>query len=185
MLSHLSNFLANFLPNWLATWLSGFDRAILWLLPPLAWAIFLSGLDDLVVDLFWAFAWLKANCAPPPACIHRGSANWSPRPCGGIAILVPLWHEHAVIAAMLEHNFASIRYSDYHIFAGCYPNDSLTQEAVRAVTERFPNVHMALCPHDGPTSKADCLNWASSISCSKKKLAGNVSKSSFTTTPRI
>ena len=23
----------------------------------------------------------------------------------------------------------------------------------------FPNVHLALCPHDGPTSKADCLNW--------------------------
>ncbi len=31
-----------------------------------------------------------------------------------IAILVPLWHEHDVIARMLEHNLASIRYSDYH-----------------------------------------------------------------------
>ena len=25
--------------------------------------------------------------------------------------------------------------------------------------ERFPQVHLALCPHPGPTSKADCLNW--------------------------
>ncbi len=74
-------------------------------------------------------------------------------------MLVPLWHEHAVIGKMLEHNFASIRYSDYHIFAGCYPNDALTQEAVQAAAARFPNVHLALCPHDGPTSKADCLNW--------------------------
>jgi adsorption protein B len=76
-----------------------------------------------------------------------------------IAILVPLWHEHEVIARMLEHNLASIRYSDYHFFAGAYPNDQLTQEAVQSVGDRFPNVHMALCPHDGPTSKADCLNW--------------------------
>ncbi|MEO8053141.1 MAG: glycosyltransferase family 2 protein, partial [Acidobacteriota bacterium] len=27
------------------------------------------------------------------------------------------------------------------------------------VSERFSNVHLAVCPHDGPTSKADCLNW--------------------------
>ena len=25
--------------------------------------------------------------------------------------------------------------------------------------KRHPNVHLAVCPHDGPTSKADCLNW--------------------------
>ena len=60
---------------------------------------------------------------------------------------------------MLEHNFASIRYRDYYIFAGCYPNDTLTQAAVRAAAARLPNVRMAVCPHDGPTSKADCLNW--------------------------
>jgi adsorption protein B len=76
-----------------------------------------------------------------------------------IAILVPLWHEHEVIGRMLEHNLASVRYPDYHFFAGAYPNDELTQDAVRSVADRFPNVHLALCPHDGPTSKADCLNW--------------------------
>jgi adsorption protein B len=76
-----------------------------------------------------------------------------------IAILVPLWQEHAVIADMLQHNIAAIRYPDYHVFAGCYPNDDQTQEAVQSVASRFPNVHMALCPHDGPTSKGDCLNW--------------------------
>ena len=60
---------------------------------------------------------------------------------------------------MLQHNIAAIRYPDYHVFAGCYPNDEKTQEAVQSVASRFPNVHMALCPHDGPTSKGDCLNW--------------------------
>jgi adsorption protein B len=60
---------------------------------------------------------------------------------------------------MLEHNLAAIRYPSYHIFAGIYANDALTEEAVASISERFSNVHLAVCPHDGPTSKADCLNW--------------------------
>ncbi len=32
-------------------------------------------------------------------------------------------------------------------------------EEIRKLETRFGNVHMAVCPHDGPTSKADCLNW--------------------------
>ncbi len=140
-------------------WLTGFDRAILWLLPPLASAILLSGLDDLVVDLFWACAWIKAKVRPEARLFPPGERQLDSAPQRRIAVLVPLWQEHAVIGTMLEHNFASLRYSDYHIFAGCYPNDALTQEAVRLAAARFPNVHMALCPHDGPTSKADCLNW--------------------------
>ena len=140
-------------------WLAGFDHAILWLLPPLAWAILLSGLDDLVVDLFWACAWIKAKVRPSARLFPPGERQLASAPQRRIAVLVPLWNEHAVIAKMLEHNFAAIRYSDYHIFAGCYPNDGPTQEAVRFAAGRFPNVHMAVCPHDGPTSKADCLNW--------------------------
>jgi bacteriophage N4 adsorption protein B len=145
--------------SYVPSWLAGVDRAVLWLLTPLAWAILVSGVDDLVVDLFWACAWIKAKLRPAARLYPPGERQLESAPVRRIAILVPLWHEHAVIGAMLEHNFASIRYSDYHIFAGCYPNDHLTQEAVRAAAARFPNVHVALCPHDGPTSKADCLNW--------------------------
>ncbi len=47
---------------------------------------------------------------------------------------------------MLEHNFASIRYSDYHIFAGCYPNDAPTQEAVRAASARFGERSLGAVP---------------------------------------
>jgi bacteriophage N4 adsorption protein B len=45
------------------------------------------------------------------------------------------------------------------VFVGAYPNDPATQQAVRSVMPRFANVHLCVCPHDGPTSKADCLNW--------------------------
>ncbi len=112
-----------------------------------------------MVDLFWAFAWIKARVRPEARLFPPGERQLDSAPQRRIAVLVPLWQEHAVIAKMLEHNFASIRYGDYHIFAGCYPNDAPTQEAVRSAAARFPNVHLALCPHDGPTSKADCLNW--------------------------
>lgn len=140
-------------------WLLRFDHAVLWLLPPLAWAILLSGLDDLMVDLIWACAWLKAKLRPAARLFPPGERQLQSAPVRRIAILLPLWREHAVIGRMLEHNIASIRYRDYHIFAGCYPNDLLTQEAVRAAAGRFPNIHLTICPHDGPTSKADCLNW--------------------------
>jgi adsorption protein B len=135
------------------------DHAVLWMLVPLAFAILISGLDDLAIDAAWAFSWLRGVFKPEARLFPPGPRQLEAAPQRTIAILVPLWHEHEVIARMLEHNLASIRYSGYHFFVGAYPNDDLTQDAVRSVADRFPNVHLALCPHDGPTSKADCLNW--------------------------
>jgi bacteriophage N4 adsorption protein B len=135
------------------------DRAVLWMLVPLAFAILVSGLDDLAIDAAWAFFWLRGKWKPEARMFPPGPRQLESAPQRPIAILVPLWHEQEVIGRMLEHNLASIRYSSYHFFAGAYPNDDLTQDAVRAIADRFPNVHLALCPHDGPTSKADCLNW--------------------------
>ena len=153
-------------------WLAGVDRGVLWLLAPLAAAILLSGLDDLVVDLFWAFHWLKAKLRPSARLFPPGERQLDSAPQRRIAILVPLWKEHQVIGRMLEHNLAAIRYTDYHIFAGCYPNDAATQDAVRAVARRFPKVHLALCPHDGPTSKADCLNTIFQLLLREEKRLG-------------
>jgi adsorption protein B len=134
------------------SWLASVDRAIVWSLVPLAVIFILSGLDDLGVDIAWVVARFR----------RRGRQLLRPdegAPERRVAILVPLWHEHAVIARMLEHNLASLRYGDYQFFVGAYPNDPLTEQAVQSVADRFANVHLALCPHDGPTSKADCLNW--------------------------
>ncbi len=111
----------------------------------------LSGLDDLAVDLAWAWATFRRE----PTALER-PAGVPPR---SIAIFVPLWHEHAVIEKMLAHNIGAIRYPDYHFFVGAYPNDAPTRNAIERAAERYPNVHLALCPHEGPTSKADCLNW--------------------------
>ena len=131
------------------------DSFVRWLIAPLAIAFLLSGLDDAAIDFAWIYAWLADRLTLPRRALRR-PPDAPPVP---IAILVPLWKEHAVITRMLEHNLAAIRYPDYHIFAGIYANDAQTEDAVAAVSERYPNVHLAVCPHDGPTSKADCLNW--------------------------
>jgi adsorption protein B len=137
----------------------GIDSLVLAILTPLASAILIFGLDDLIVDLAFAFTWVKSAFRPAASMFPPGPRQLENAPRQRIAILVPLWQEHQVIGRMLEHNLAAIRYPDYHFFAGCYPNDIETQEAVRLVAERFLQVHLALCPHPGPTSKADCLNW--------------------------
>src|SRR5574341_2281204 len=60
---------------------------------------------------------------------------------------------------MLEYNIAAIRYSNYEIFVGVYPNDIGTLARVLACEKKHAQVHHVLCPHDGPTSKPDSLNW--------------------------
>ena len=119
---------------------------------PIAIWIAISGLDDLFITLIWFFT-RRMRFAWPGAGAEQRAAE---RP---IAVFVPLWHEHAVIGRMLRHNLGSILYRNYHVFVGVYPNDELTLGAVEAEARRDPRIHVALCPHDGPTSKGDCLNW--------------------------
>ena len=64
-----------------------------------------------------------------------------------------------MIGNMVRHNMAAICYSNFDFFLGAYPNDEPTLRAADRLAESFRNVHVAGCPHPGPTSKADCLNW--------------------------
>lgn len=114
---------------------------------PLALYILVSGLDDLAADLAWV---LRPRPEGPPAPAD---------PAPSIALFIPCWKEAAVIGDMLEHNLAAIAWPRYQVFVGAYPNDEPTAAAVRALQDRHPRVHLAMVPHDGPTSKPDCLNW--------------------------
>lgn len=138
--------------------MSNLDGWLAACLIPLAIWLLLSGLDDLFLDLVYLFnrlLWpLRRNGFRRPG--SQELASTSPL---RIAIFIPLWREHRVIGQMLARNLAALRYQNYEVFAGCYPNDQATVAAVRETAARLPAVHLALCPHDGPTSKADCLNW--------------------------
>lgn len=133
-----------------AYWLSHADAWVAACLLPAALAVLISGLDDLALNAICLWAWARGKSRPKPS--ESGIEKH-------IAVFVPLWHEYEVIAGMVEHNVAAIDYDNYHFFIGAYPNDDPTLSAVRELETRFPNVHLAICPHDGPTSKADCLNW--------------------------
>ena len=127
------------------------DHWAAWCLVPLSFWILLSGLDDLFIALVY-YATRKEQFPWPAESDLDAVAERR------IAIFVPLWREHRVIAQMLDHNLAAIRYSKYDIFVGVYPNDPLTERAVAGVAVRNPRVHLVVCPHNGPTSKGDCLN---------------------------
>lgn len=123
--------------------------AAAWALTGLAVWMLASGLDDLLIGLVSLFS--KPLRWPGEAECDRAAE----RP---IAILVPLWKEHCVIGRMLERNLAAIRYGNYEIFAGVYCNDMATLRAVEEIASQFESVHVVVVPHDGPTSKGDCLN---------------------------
>ena len=124
------------------------------ILGALSVTLLLSGIDDLMpaAICLWGFL-TKRNSRPGPGELGRVNSERS------IAIFVPCWKESDVIENMIRHNVAAIRYNNYDFFLGCYPNDEATVDAAERLAQAFDNVHVAICPHPGPTSKADCLNW--------------------------
>ncbi|MGA2145165.1 MAG: glycosyl transferase family protein [Bryobacteraceae bacterium] len=126
------------------------DRWFIACLIPLASWILLSGLDDLFIVFVW--------CLPRRKRSLPSSAALARIPERRIAIFVPLWAEARVIGQMLRRTLSSVAYEKYDVFAGVYPNDEATANAVREVAESWPRLHVAVVPHDGPTSKGDCLN---------------------------
>jgi len=125
-----------------------------WLLVPLSLYIFISALDDFIVDALWLWRGVKQWWRGPE--LESLPAPILERP---IAIAIPCWHESEVIGAMLDHNLAALRYSKYRVLVGVYRNDPATLRAVSEAAGRHPKVRIVQLPHDGPTVKADCLNW--------------------------
>jgi adsorption protein B len=129
------------------------DHWVALLLAPVAIWVLLNAVDDLVID-----AAVAVSCLRSPPVIPTDE-ELAAIPERRMAIFVPLWNEHRVIRHMVEYNLASIRYQNYEFFVGAYPNDPLTIESIEEAQRLSPRVHLAVCPHNGPTCKADCLNW--------------------------
>ena len=119
----------------------------------------ISGLDDLFIDLCYVFRSLYRAVFIKPRFQPLSERDLLDRPEQPIAVMLPAWDESAVIRPMLENAVRQLNYQNCHIFVGTYPNDPDTQREVEIVREQFSNVHRIATPHDGPTNKADCLNW--------------------------
>lgn len=130
------------------------ELAIALLAPWLGAWILASAADDLVVLGAWLAARWRGKLPALPAEAELDGVELR-----RVAIFVPCWRESEVIAGMLRHNLAAIHYGRYEFFVGAYPNDEATVRAVEEVAAVSGRVHLAMAPHDGPTSKGDCLNW--------------------------
>ncbi|MCP4872870.1 MAG: glycosyl transferase family protein [Proteobacteria bacterium] len=121
---------------------------------PVCWTILVNGLDDLFIDANYFLRGLfkEENRRITVEDLMAGEQK-------RLAMMVPAWQEAGVIQHMLELNLENLNYDQYDIFVGTYLNDPDTQARVDAVARRARNVHKVVVPHDGPTSKADCLNW--------------------------
>jgi adsorption protein B len=117
----------------------------------------LFALNDLLVDLIY-FARGLWRALTVYTRYPRAFASDLPRPDepGLIALFVPAWDESTVIAPMLKAALARIEHPEYRIFVGIYRNDPATAAAVASV--RDERVEAVEVEHDGPTTKADCLN---------------------------
>jgi adsorption protein B len=117
----------------------------------------IGGIDDLAVDLLWIGRCLWRRAAIYSRFPRATMASLPPAAAPGrIAIFVPAWRESAVIGAMLRAALGTIRYADYRIYVGTYPNDPATIDAVAALGD--PRIRLVEGIRPGPTTKAECLN---------------------------
>lgn len=122
--------------------------------------ILASSIDDLYIDIhYWLRAAYRALVIRPryprltAQALRKEEERW-------FAIMVPAWKEYAVLAQMIEHTIATLEYHKFVIFVGTYQNDPDTVIEADRMARRYPNmVRRATVRHDGPTCKADCLNW--------------------------
>lgn len=114
---------------------------------------FVSGLDDLLMDVLYVLKGRKS-------ARRLDLATLDSVPPKRIAIMVPAWDEGKVIAAMVSTNRELLMYPEtrYDFFVGTYPNDEPTQVALAAGAKGAFNVHVVINRSRGPTGKAQNLN---------------------------
>jgi adsorption protein B len=120
----------------------------------------LSGIDDVFIDMYYWGRELYRKLFKRHKIRPVTQADLDAVPEKWTAVFVPAWQEEAVIEKMLTNSLKTFDYEKYDFFVGTYPNDDGTRLAAARARERDRRVQIVSCPHNGPTSKADCLNWA-------------------------
>lgn len=119
----------------------------------------IGSVDDFIFDVMWMAHSVKRKLLVysryERAVVEKLPPSVSDQP---LAIFVPAWREAPVIGAMLRRCLDQWDHENYRIYVGCYPNDDDTIAAVADAASGVQNIRIIVCDHDGPTSKADCLN---------------------------
>ncbi|MCE1165860.1 MAG: glycosyltransferase [Bacteroidetes bacterium] len=124
-------------------------QIILWITVVL---LAVSGLDDLYLDLlYWFLRRRHKSKFPDFSQMHDKIEK-------PIAIMMGAWNESGVIGRTLSYAIGNIKYKNYRIFVGLYPNDAESIRVVKEVAARDSRIKICINPQEGPTTKADNLN---------------------------
>lgn len=132
-------------------------------LPPLAVAMLVSGLDDLLVDVLYFRLWLRRRRARQRHGAVTADALPAPHRRQPLAVFIPAWNESMVIGSMLKAALTAWQGdAAITLFVGWYVNDPATGREVAQVAAGDARIRSVPVPRAGPTTKADCLNhlWA-------------------------
>jgi len=115
---------------------------------------FIGAFDDFLIDLAHFLFGLT------PKRVAKETWNeWIGKDEKPITIMIPAWHEHDVLEAMVLTNLKRIKYDNYKWFVGVYPNDKKTLTIALNLQERFPDkVIVVINDKPGPTTKAQMIN---------------------------
>ena len=111
------------------------------------------GVEDLLLDGFF-----YAKRMGPKFISSQTTKEMELKKEKRIAIVIPAWHESQIIRKMLLGNLSQIKYQNFEIFVGCYPNDPETISEVNQANQRDSRVHLVVNSDFGPTSKGQMLN---------------------------
>jgi adsorption protein B len=111
-----------------------------------------SGIDDVLVDLLYWFNRWKYRRSLPDMDDVLSVNEYS------TALIICAWREYKVIGRTLTYALSKMRYSNFTIFVGVYPNDTKTLEVVKRIAQKNNKVVICVNSKDGPTTKADNLN---------------------------
>ncbi len=114
--------------------------------------LFISGIDDLYLDLLYWMQRRKYKKKLPDF------SDMFDKPEKPIAIFLGAWNESSVIGRTLSYAVRNLNYTNYRFFVGCYPNDPETIRVVQEISKKEPRIIPCINNLDGPTTKADNLN---------------------------
>jgi bacteriophage N4 adsorption protein B len=128
------------------------------LIAGLAFAIALSGLDDLLIDGAYLCRLAWRRLAVYSRFRKAAAEDLQTEPERPFAVMIPAWREADVIGQMIRSTLDRLDYGNYRLFVGVYPNDPETTAIIDALALADPRVVRADVAHPGGTSKGDCLN---------------------------
>lgn len=131
-----------------------------------------GAVDELAVDCIWLWLWFHGKIG------SRLNVVKADEPLKGVAaVFVPAWQEAAVVGAMVRHTLLAWPQRELRIYVGCYRNDPETLAALVAAAPHDPRLRIVVHHHDGPTTKADCLNRLYQALCDDEHRGGFTARS--------